>query len=101
MLSTADPSALAGHPVQLNGLEVQRVVGDRLVVLNSSGGQSVCAVCSYPTQTLRAGDVVDVTGTIKQQTGSLSASGLTAEASQALGAQPFYIDAGKIKPTNK
>jgi uncharacterized protein (TIGR02271 family) len=101
VLSTADPSALAGRPVQLYGFEVRRVIGDRLLVLSSGTGQSIYAFPAYPTQTPRVGDIVDVTGTVKQEPSSISDIGYNQEAAQALAGQPFYIDARTIKPTNK
>jgi uncharacterized protein (TIGR02271 family) len=101
LTSSADASALAGRAVQLYGLEVRRVIGDRLLVLSSGTGQSVYALSTYPTQTPRVGDVVDVTGTVKQRPASISDLGLNQDAGQALTGQSFYIDARNIKPTNK
>jgi len=102
MLSTtADASTLAGRPVQLSGLKVNKVFGDRLFVLTSDSGQPIYALSSQLTTPPQAGDMVNVMGTIKQQPSAFATSGLSDEATKMISAQPFYIDAKQLYTVSK
>jgi uncharacterized protein (TIGR02271 family) len=92
MLSGSDSATMAGRSVKFSNIKVRSVLGDRLLVLDSGGGQSLYAVCNQ-TSSFKAGDAVNVTGTIKAG-GSSSLSG---EAAQTLNSQSIYVDAQKIE----
>ncbi len=98
----ADPATLAGRSVQLSGLKVDEVIGDRVVVLTSDSGQKFYALSPQSSANLHPGDMVTVRGTIKQPTStSLSTLGLQGQATDALSSQTFYIDAQRIEPSAK
>jgi uncharacterized protein (TIGR02271 family) len=99
--STSDISTLAGRPVQLTGLKVNRVFGDRLYVLTSDSGQTLYALANQLPSPPQAGDMVNVIGSVKQQASSLATSGLNDQATKILGAQPFYIDAQQLYTVTK
>jgi uncharacterized protein (TIGR02271 family) len=100
MLTTSsDASAMAGRQVQLSGLKVRRVIGDRLLVLNTGSGQNIYAVCNEQTNPAKTGDVVNITGTIKPAGGT--DTGLSGEAAQEIASKPFYIEAQKIETSNQ
>jgi uncharacterized protein (TIGR02271 family) len=99
--STADISTLAGRPVQLSGLKVNRAFSDRLYVLTSDSGQTLYALANQLPSPPQAGDMVNVVGSVKQQASSLATSGLNDQATKILGAQPFYIDAQQLYTVTK
>jgi uncharacterized protein (TIGR02271 family) len=96
LTSATDASTLAGRPVQLSGLKVQKVIGDRLLVVGPDSSQQLYVMPTRETPMPRVGDTVNLTGTIKPASAAAQ-TGLNSESVQALGSQPFYIDAEKIE----
>ena len=90
-----DASSLQGRSVQLSNLKVRNVMGG-LVVLDAGNGQSIYAV-PESSANLKAGDTVNVMGTIK----SGGSSNLSGDAAQVLSGQSMFIDAQKIEPAGQ
>lgn len=102
MLSSSDdPSTLAGRPVKLFGLKVRQVMGDRTFVVSSDNGQPLYVVNTGETVNAQPGDVMNITGTVRQSSGLESEAGLTGDAAEALKSQPFYIEAQKVQSSSK
>jgi uncharacterized protein (TIGR02271 family) len=95
LTASSDSSSLTGRQVQLSGLKVRRTAGDRLLVLSAGDGRPIYVVNNEKTATVKTGDLVDVTGTVKA-TSSVNAE-LSGQAAQELSSKPFYIDAQKIE----
>jgi len=91
--SSEDPSSLNGRSVQFSNLRVQNVVGDNVALLSTSSGQTLYAFCSRGAGSLKPGDNVNVTGTVR----SSGSSSLSGDAAKVLSSQPMYIDAQKIE----
>jgi len=87
-----DPTTLNGRSVQFSNLRVQNIVGDNVALLSTGSGQTLYAFCSQGAASLKPGDNVSVSGTIKS-----SAAGLSGDAAKVLSSQPMYIDAQKIE----
>jgi len=101
MLSNpANAASLAGRSVELSGLKVQQAAG-RLITLSQDNGESLLVVCPESAGNFKAGDTVDLTGTVKQPAGSTADMNLGEEARQKLSAHPLYIQATTIKASGK
>jgi uncharacterized protein (TIGR02271 family) len=87
-----DPSTLSGRSVQFSNLRVQNVVDDNVALLSTGSGQTIYAFCSQGAASLKPGDNVNLSGTVKS-----SAAGLSGDAAKVLSSQPMYIDAQKIE----
>jgi uncharacterized protein (TIGR02271 family) len=96
LASSTAASTLSGRPVQLSGLKVDQVIGDRVYVLTSDNGQKIYAVANQASAGVKTGDTVNLTGTVRQSSGS-SALGLSGDAAQTLSSQPMYIEAQKVE----
>jgi len=94
--SSEDASSFNGRPVQFSNLRVQNVVGDNVALLSTGTGQTLYAFCSQGAGSLKPGDTVNVTGTVKSG-GESGASSLGGDAAKVLSSQPMYIDAQKIQ----
>jgi stress response protein YsnF len=99
-LASADPTTLAGKQVKFSGAKVQQIIDDNLVAIGTDGGQPVFARVHDPVQNLKAGDTVNLTGTVRPMSNP-SELGLTGKAADALKTQQIYIDAQKLEPANK
>jgi len=90
--TSGDAATLSGRQVQFSGLKVDRVIGDRVVVLDAGNGQKLYALPSQAPG-CKPGDRVTVTGTLRQ---SSNATGLSGDAAQTISSQPIYVDAQRI-----
>jgi uncharacterized protein (TIGR02271 family) len=93
-------SSSAGRMVQFSGLKVDQVIGDRVFVLTSDGGQKVYAVASEAPAGIKTGDTVNLSGTVRPSSGS-SSLGLSGDAAQTISSQSIYVEAQKIEPASK
>jgi stress response protein YsnF len=98
-LSSGNVSEFEGQSVRLTGVQVQQAFGDRLIALQAQG-KPIYVRLAQPQQ-LKAGDTVDLSGTIKRSTETTIPSGLGAQEQQALQGQAFYIEAQTIRPKNQ
>jgi len=96
--ATSDASTLTGRQVQLSGLKVRRTIGDKLLVLSGGQGSQIYVLNTEQGSTLKEGDTVSVTGTVKPTSGD---TGLSGEAAQELSGKPFYIQAQKVEVSNQ
>jgi len=92
--NASDPSSFDGRQVEFSNCKVQNVMGDNVVMLTTDQGQSFYAYSSQGASSLKPGDKVTVSGTVRAGNGSAQLSG---QAAQVLGSQPMYIDAQKIE----
>jgi len=99
--TSSDASQWAGKQVQFSGLKVRRVIGDRIVVLDSGNNQPLCVYNKEGAASFNAGDLVNVTGYIKSSSESRPDSSLNGEAARQLSSRPFYIEADKVEVSNK
>jgi uncharacterized protein (TIGR02271 family) len=97
MLSTSsDASQWNGKQVEFSGVKVRRVIGDSIIVLDGGNGQQIYCYNKSKSAECKAGDLVDVKGTIKT-----SADSSLGQAAQDLASAPFYIQAEKVEVSNK
>jgi len=97
MLSaSSDASQWSGKEVQFSGVKVRRVIGDKVIVLDGGNGQQIYCY-NKESANCNAGDLVNVTGTIKTSADA-SAAG---DAAQQLSSRPFFIQADRIEVSNK
>jgi len=102
ILSTApDAAAFNGRTVNFKGVRVQRVLGDRLVMLSTENGKPFFALSNQNLPDVNAGEMVNLTGTLRQTPQTTSDLGLSGDAAQALRGQPLYIDSAKIEMPNQ
>jgi len=101
LFSSPDSAALNGRTVKFTGVRVQSLPGDQVVELATDKGQPIYVKLSQPAPDLKAGDTINLTGTIKQTPASPTELGLSEEAAQKLKGQPLYIDSGKIESPNQ
>jgi uncharacterized protein (TIGR02271 family) len=94
-LSPERASQCDGKSVRLSGVQVQQSLGDRLVALR--GSERPIYVQLRQPQSLRPGQTVTVSGTVKVRSQTSSQSDLDQQAQQALQGQPFYIEAQNIE----
>jgi len=95
LTSSQDVSKMANRPVELSGLKVRRIIGDKVVVISGANGRDVYVV-SQERPTVSEGDTVTITGTMKETSGGNTE--LTGDAAQALSSQRCYVEASKIEP---
>jgi uncharacterized protein (TIGR02271 family) len=95
MLSSGSAD-LSGRSVQFSDLKVKSVMGDHITVVDSGNGQSLYIYSAQGGKSLKAGDTVNVKGTVRT-----SASDLSGTAAQVLSSQSTYIDAQKIEPAHE
>ena len=85
-------SEISGRTVQFSNLKVQSVsAGNTVACLDAGNGKQLYIYCSKGAPALKAGDVVDLRGTVET-----SASNMTDAQTQILGSQPAYIRAETI-----
>jgi uncharacterized protein (TIGR02271 family) len=91
-LSSGNASDLSGKSVQFSDLKVKSVMSDHIVTVDPGNGQSLYIYSAEGGSGLKAGDSVNVKGTVKT-----SASDLSGAAMQVLSSQSSFIDAQKIE----
>lgn len=96
LTSTTDFSKLANRPVELSGLKVHRIIGDKVIVLSSANGQDLYVLSNQGRPNVSEGETVTISGTLKE--GSANNPELTGDAAQALSSQRCYVEATKIEP---
>lgn len=96
MLSTGATTDLAGRTAQFSDLKVKSVLGDHIAVLDAGNGRSLYVYSAQGGNNLKAGETVNVKGTVKT-----SASDLSGNEAQVLSSQSAFIDAQKIEPANQ
>jgi len=102
MLSTtSDPSALAGRPINLSGLQVQQVFSDRMLSVRGSDGKPICVRLHEPVQNITQGDTIGLAGMIGRMPSGPTRLGFSQQDIQALQGQPIYIDAKQIQVTSR
>ena len=94
--TSSDPATFAGRPVRFEKVKVQRVAGDRLIVLGSDN-QNVYVIPEQGVAVPKEGDTVVITGTVRKAPASASELGLSGDAAQTFGSQPIYVDAKTIQ----
>jgi hypothetical protein len=101
-LSTApDPSTLAGKSVNIENAKVDKVVGDRMVVLSTSSGKPIYAVSSQPLSGISQGQQVKLSGTVEQVPPSPTSLGLDQEGANMLQGQQIFVKSTSITPANQ
>jgi len=85
-----------GRRVHFKNMKVQKVVGDRLIVVSTDNGRPLY-VCSDQAVTAHPGETVVITGKIKQKGGKIAATGVDEKGAQLLMQQPYYIEVQKIE----
>ncbi|EEF62564.1 YsnF/AvaK domain-containing protein [Pedosphaera parvula] len=100
--TTADPTSLAGQTVNISEAKVQRVIGDRLLVLQGSdSAKPVYVVMSQPMPNITAGQTVSLNGTVQQVPSSPTSLGLDQQGSQMLQDQQIFVRASSVTPISK
>jgi uncharacterized protein (TIGR02271 family) len=102
VFATADPATLTGRPVNLSGLQVQRVVGGKLFVMQAGNGQQLYVVDKDQTlSNINPGDTLQIQGKVQQPGTGMSSMGLNSQDMQALNSQRCYISADDIQVVNQ
>ena len=102
LVSTSDPASVAGRPAHLSGLKVQQIFGNGWIAVSSEqAGKPILVHMSDNKENLQPGQVIDCSGRVEQISGSPEQLGLSADATQALSGQSIYIEARKIKVSEK
>ena len=96
LTSTSDTSKFANRQVELSGLKVRRIIGDKVVVLQGANGRDLYVLSNEGRPNVSEGDTVAITGTLKEK--SNNNPELTGDAAQALSSQRCYVEATKIEP---
>jgi len=97
MLSAStDASRWNGKQVQFSGVKVRHVIGDKVIVLDGGGNNKIYCYNKEGAVSVKTGDLVSVTGTIKT-----SADSSAGQNAQELASAPYYIDADKVEVSNK
>jgi uncharacterized protein (TIGR02271 family) len=93
--TTTDASSMHGRMVQCSSIKVLQVVDPSLLVVGGETGQTrVYVHLQQPVENIKAGDMVSITGTVKQASKATDITGgLSSTASQTLNSQPFFIEA--------
>jgi len=99
--SAADSSSLAQRNVNLSNAKVDRVITDRLVEIRDDSGRPCYVRLNETMPNVKAGDMINVTGTIKPIPSGMTDLGLGDEVKQALNGQQIYVDAQKFEVTNR
>ena len=95
LTTSANASAMNGREVRLARCKVNRIVGNRLIVLDAQNGQQIYVVSNgADLSKFHQGDQVTIKGTVKA--GNASQAGLSGEAAQELSDRPLYIEANRI-----
>jgi len=95
LTTTTDASTLNGKQVRLNRCKVNRIVGEKLIVLDADNGQQIYVISNGgDLAKFHQGDKVMIKGTVKA--GNASEAGLSGEAAQELSNRPLYIQADRI-----
>jgi len=95
---SADVSTFSGKQVRFAQCKVDRVIGERLIVLKANNGQKIYVVSNETNANCKQGDMVTITGTVDA---NASEAGLSGEASQELSNRPFYIKAQSVQISNQ
>jgi uncharacterized protein (TIGR02271 family) len=67
--TSSDASQWNGRQVQFTGVKVRRVIGDKIFVLDGGNGQQIYVFNKEEANTCKAGDLMNVNGTIKTRAG--------------------------------
>lgn len=91
---TTDVDSMHGKMVQVSSVKVQQVIDPTLITVGGEGNQpEVCVHLQQPAS-LKPGDTVTITGTVKESSKSTDITGgLSNTASQALNTHRFFIEA--------
>lgn len=88
LTSASDPNSLSGRQVQLNGVTVDSITGQTLVIKDSSGKQCYVKL-NQPMSNIQAGSQVNITGTV---------SGLSATSNEQIPQGSVCIQAQSVQP---
>jgi len=93
--TTSDASSMHGRTVQCSSIKVLQVVDPSLIVVGGESGQTrVYVHLQQPSENLKAGDMVSITGTVKKSSKATDITGgLSSIVLQTLNSQPFFIEA--------
>jgi len=98
----SDPASFRGKRVDLKDAKVQQVLGKDAVTLTSEGaGQAVLVKSQRGIESLKAGQTVTVSGSVRPMPQNPSQLGLDQTALQKIQGQKFYIQAHEIKPSEQ
>src|SRR5439155_12576166 len=95
-LSADNAATYNGRRVHFRDMKVRKVEGDRLLVVDTANGRPLY-VCSEQAFSAKPGDVIVITGKIKQKAGSSTETGLDVKGSQLLMQQPYYIEVQRVE----
>lgn len=92
LAQTTDVESINGKMVQCSDVKVQQVLDPTLIVVGTKA--RVCVHLQQPIQDLKPGDMVTITGTVKESSKATDITGaLSNTASQALTSHRFFIEA--------
>src|SRR5262249_52408377 len=94
--SSSDASQWNGKKVEFTGVKVRRTAGDSIIILDGGSGQQIYVYNKSKAAEAKAGDLVNVKGTIKT-----SADTTLGQAAQDLAGAPYYIQADEVDVNNK
>jgi uncharacterized protein (TIGR02271 family) len=100
-LTSGDPSTLSQRSVRLSNVKVEKVINNRVVEVQDDGGRSCFVRLNEPMPNVKAGDTINVAGTVKPIPASMSDLGLGDDVKQALKGQQIFVDAQKFEVTNR
>jgi uncharacterized protein (TIGR02271 family) len=93
LTTSQNPASLSQRSVQINGLKVDKVIGDRLVQVSDSAGRPLFVRLNESMPNVKSGSTLNITGKVETIPTSMPDLGLGSEAKSALKGQEIFIDA--------
>jgi uncharacterized protein (TIGR02271 family) len=97
----SDPASLVQRSVNLSNVKCQRVISDRVVEIQDDSGRAAFVRLEATNPDVKAGDKLNLSGTVKEIPAGMMDLGLGDEVKQALKNKQVYIDAMKYEVTNR
>jgi uncharacterized protein (TIGR02271 family) len=97
-LSEQNAAKFNGWQVKFSHMKVHKTYGERVFDVTSEDGRPLYFVMNEPPPSaIREGDMVLVTGKIKQRAGTVTQTGLESQGAEVINQQAYYIEVQKLE----
>jgi hypothetical protein len=97
--TSANGSVITGQRVNISNAKVDKVISEKLFTVKADDGTTIYVRTSQPTSGLTAGQMVNLTGSVRQTPSDTSTLNWDQESAQALQGQQFFIHVISVTPS--